>query len=311
MATSCTMEYFSWVPGEDEKFKCRSCKICNGLGCVGQLPGMGGVSSSENFIENCLSWDLFYKKSSVDVQKKIKGIIVRPENIGIAPVTGAVQNIGFLRESDFYQPYFAAACQAGNFICVGDGAPDEKLQLGHKAVCSLNTKAYYFFKPYPDEILKKRIDLVRENAIAVGMDIDAFNIVTMRNQAHLEYKTREQVEAFREYSKLPIMLKGIFSQKDIELCKQVKPDICVVSNHGGRVDTQKGSTMDFLLKNAETLHSCCGQVWVDGGIRTKNNIQSALYLGADKVLIARGFISRLIKGGVKGMVEYSNSLLSN
>lgn len=308
MATKISNELFSWVPSEREQFKCKGCAVCGAKGCIGQLPGMGGVNCSSTFSLNCLAWDDFYNKSSCSVQSQIDSIKVSPDQIAVAPVTGANQNIGFANEKDFYLPYFGAALESGIGICVGDGAPDEKLQFGYEAVCSLNTKAYYFFKPYPDDILQKRISLVKDTAMAIGMDIDAYNIITMRNQVCLEYKTGEQIKAFRESSGLPLMLKGIFSERDVGLCSDTKPDICVVSNHGGRVDTQNMSSLEFLLKNAEALSMSCGEVWVDGGIRTKRHIQTALYLGASKVLIARGFISRLIKGGVKSMVEYAASL---
>lgn len=271
---------------------------------------MGGVNQSKNFLLNCSAWDEFYNNSSKEVKEQIDKIKVFPENIGIAPVTGANQNIGFKNEEDFYLPYFAAAYELNFNICVGDGAPDEKLKFGNDAVSKLKTKAYYFFKPYPDEVLRKRVDLCAENAVAIGMDIDAYNIVTMRNQAHLEKKNENQIKALEEYSGLPVILKGVFSEEDIGLCKKVHPHASIISNHGGRVEVSEGSTFDFLKSNGEILHQYCKEVWVDGGIRTKRHIQVAMYLGADKVLIARGFISKLIKTGVAGAIQYGKTLFS-
>lgn len=275
-------------------FKCHFCSVCRGLACIGQLPGMGGVNQSRNFILNCSAWDTYEVDESIPVL---------PENLGIAPVTGASQNIGFEKESDFYINYFTAAKQAGISICVGDGAPDEKLELGRKAVEDLCQKAYFFLKPYPDEKLLKRIDFVRENAIAVGMDIDAYNIATMRNQAKLERKSKKQIQNLREYAKLPFMLKGIFTEADVEMCREVRPDIIVVSNHGGRVETEEGSTADFLKKYGSQLKDSCGEIWVDGGIRKKRDVQVAKSLGAKKCLVARSWISRLVTGGPLSMEE--------
>lgn len=275
-------------------FKCRFCRECLGLGCKGELPGMGGVNESRNFILNCSAWDDFPADESVPVL---------PQDLGIAPVTGAAQNIGFQREADFYINYFTAAEHAGISLCVGDGAPDEKLELGTKAVESLGSKAYFFLKPYPDEKLVQRIDFVRSHALAVGMDIDAFNIATMRNQAKLERKTKEQIKSLRDYAKLPFMLKGIFTEEDVALCREVKPDIVVVSNHGGRVETEEGSTADFLAKYAVELSDCTGEIWVDGGIRKTRDVQVAKKLGAKKCLVARPWISRLVCGGIPAMEE--------
>lgn len=285
-----------------DSFKCRFCSACLGYGCIGQLPGMGGVNQSRNFILNCASWD----KLPAD-----ESLFVRPEHIGIAPVTGAVQNIGYSEESDFYFPYFKAAKDSGITVCVGDGAPDEKLLLGLKAVQELRTKAYFFFKPYPDERLMERLEWVKNDAAAIGMDIDAYNIVTMRNQAKLERKSASQIESLRRASGLPFMIKGVFTEEDIRLCEEVHPDIIVVSNHGGRVETLEGSTADFLSQNKARLQNCCGELWVDGGIRKTRDIQAALTAGAKKCLIARPFLATLAKSGTKGMQDFAASLFSD
>ena len=261
------------------------------------MPGMGGVDDSRNFILNCADWEKIYHAALRDGSAhKIDRIQVEPAHIGIAPVTGAVQNVGFQNEHDFYLPYFTAAHNCGILVCTGDGAPDDKLALSIEAVRSLGTKAYCFLKPYPDDNLLRRVALVKDHALAIGMDIDAYNIVSMRDQVRLERKTAEQIAWLRGVSNLPLMLKGIFTPDDIALCRAVRPDIAVVSNHGGRVDTSIGSTAEFLKAAAGELHSCCGEVWVDGGIRTKRDIQTALYLGADRVLIGRPFITAVCRG---------------
>lgn len=275
-------------------FKCHFCKVCLGRGCLGQMPGMGGVNNSKNFILNCDGWDKIPADEEIET---------KTENLGLAPVTGAVQNIGFENEEDFYFPYFSAAQKEGISVCVGDGAPDEKLKLGLAAVKKLDIKADFFLKPYSNVRLFERVDWIRENALAVGIDIDAYNIVSMRNQAKLEKKTVAQLKEFREYSKLPLAIKGVFTKEDIELCRELKPEIIVVSNHGGRVETETGSTAEFLQANAKILNSVCDELWVDGGIRKKRDIQVALTLGAKKCLAARPFISVLCEGIENGGME--------
>lgn len=283
----------------DGSFKCRLCKLCNGFGCKNELPGMGGVNQSHNFILNCSEWGNFYKKNAC-LHSKIDSISVSTDDIGIAPVTGAMQNIGFENERDFYLPYFTAAHNQGVSICVGDGAPDEKLLFGIEAVFRLQEKAHYFLKPYPDDILSLRIEKIVDSkgVYSIGMDIDAYNILTMRNQVHLERKSPRQLKDFRKKTNLPLSIKGVFTKVDVELCAEILPDIIVVSNHGGRVQTDEGSTAQFLANYGEVLSSYCKELWVDGGIRTVRDIRVAKHLGAKKVLVARPFIAALIKGGV-------------
>ena len=263
------------------------CKKCDGFGCKGELPGMGGVYESENFIKNVSAWNEFYNNFS-DEQKNEISLISTEGKIGLAPVTGAIQNIGFENEEDFYLPYFETGIAKNYFICSGDGTPDDKLKFSLDAVKKLGIKSYFFLKPYPDEILKNRISLVKDYALGIGVDIDAYNIVTMRNLVHLEKKTSQSLGRLKEYSSLPLLVKGIFTQEDIELCKVLKPDVAVISNH---VETEKGSTCSFLYKNAKILKNYVKELWVDGGLRTQKNIQTALYLGADRVLIARPLIA--------------------
>lgn len=282
------------------EFKCRFCSVCLGYGCKGQLPGMGGVNGSRNFILNCSAWDKIPADTSISV---------RPEHIGIAPVTGAVQNIGYSNEEDFYLPYFTSAKESGIALCVGDGAPDEKLQLGIKAVRELNEKAYFFFKPYPDERIYERLEWTEGLARAIGMDIDAYNIITMRNQAKLERKSARQIAEIRKRAKLPFIIKGVFSEEDVRMCEETLPDVIVVSNHGGRVDTEEGSTAEFLQKNAARLLRCCSELWVDGGIRKPRDVQAALAAGAKKCLIGRPFLAALAKGGVPEMNNVVASFL--
>lgn len=60
-----------------------------------------------------------------------------------------------------------------------------------------------------------------KSAYSIGMDIDAYNIVTMRNQVHLERKTVRKLKDFRKKSTLPLSIKGVFTKADVELCAEV------------------------------------------------------------------------------------------
>ena len=37
-------------------YKCHFCAACEGKGCVGEMPGMGGAFNSANLIENVAGW---------------------------------------------------------------------------------------------------------------------------------------------------------------------------------------------------------------------------------------------------------------
>ena len=271
--------------------KCHRCAVCDGYGCPGMLPGLGGVFEGKNFQLNYEGWrELLEEAVENGAGDKINNIPVEPSIVRCGPVTGAVENIGYVQESDFYLPYLKNAAQSGFGLCVGDGCPDEKLKLGLAAVRELNVPAAFFLKPYPQEKLFERVEWIRPYASHIGIDIDSYNIVTMRNLVNLERKTAEQLKESREYTKLPFVIKGVFTPDDLTLVSLVHPDVVYISNHGGRVETRIGSTAQFLAEHSKELKKYCKEIWVDGGIRTKQDIQTALYYGADQVILARPLI---------------------
>ena len=271
--------------------KCHRCAVCDGYGCPGMLPGLGGVFEGKNFQLNYEGWrELLEEAVQNGAGEEISNISVSPSTLRCDPVTGAVENIGYTNESDFYLPYLQNAVQEGLGLCVGDGCPDEKLKLGIAAVKQLGQKAAFFLKPYPQKKLFERVEWIRPYASHIGIDIDSYNIVTMRNLVNLERKTAEQLKEFREYTKLPFVIKGVFTPDDLTLVSLVRPDVVYISNHGGRVETRIGSTAQFLAEHSKELKKYCKEIWVDGGIRTKQDIQTALYYGADQVILARPLI---------------------
>lgn len=276
-------------------YKCHFCAVCTGRGCIGEMPGMGGPNESRNVIVNVSDWDACAKEKAGLLQNQPVPIPIR-----LAPITGAEENIGYANERQFYVD-MVSACAKGNIpICIGDGTPDYKLQYGIEAVKAAGKKAGVFIKPYPQEVFFERLEWAGEISELCGVDIDSYNIVTMRNLVHLEKKTAGQLLDIKKWlSKrgLPFAIKGIFTKEDLDLVRAVKPDIAFVSNHGGRVDTRTGSTADFLARYAAELKAQCAELWVDGGIRTGEHVKAAALLGADCVLVGRPLITALCKGG--------------
>lgn len=287
--------------------KCYRCAECDGFGCPNMIPGLGGVMDGKNFQLNVQGWaKLFSLAQNHDDDKKILQIQISPEKLRCGPVTGAVENIGYQNEEDFYFPYLSNATKSGFGLCVGDGCPDEKLAFGLKAIQKIECRqksVAFFLKPYPQKKLLERIDLVREHADFIGIDIDSFNIATMRNLVNLEKKTAENLLEIKNHTNKKFVIKGVFTSEDIELVRKVQPDVVYISNHGGRVETRVGSTAEFLYGNAKVLKENCAEIWVDGGIRTKKDIQTALFYGANQVILARPLIRATFDNVYKEFVK--------
>ena len=280
--------------------------MCNGQACRSELPGMGGVRNNENFILNVSDWERIRKENS----EKIDDFLNQPPEfriprIAIAPITGAVENIGYNDERIYYGHIVAASKNVGIGLCIGDGYPDDKLKFGIEAIEGVKSTASVFIKPYSNEKIIERINWSAKIANLIGIDIDSYNILTMRNLVNLEKKTAEHLIEIRDYAhkvlNVPFAIKGIFTDEDLKLVDEVKPDVAYISNHGGRIDTRRGSTAEFLAMHAKEVKNNCGRVWVDGGIRTPLDIATAHALGADRVLIGRPFVTALCKDGERGL----------
>lgn len=277
---------------------------------------MGGVRHNENFRLNCDGWEVCRKQNPQALAAFLEREEWQPK-IRVAPVTGAVENVGFEDEQSFYYSMLFSAHKAGLGLCIGDGTPDIKLQSGIAAVKWIQrdspaTKAAVFIKPYDNGRILERADWAAPIAELIGIDIDSYNIVTMRNLVQLEKKTAAQLKAIKECAHtqlhMPFAIKGVFTEEDVALVREVQPDVAVVSNHGGRIETRTGSTAEFLLQYGSELRSNCGELWVDGGIRTALDVATALSLGAQQVLIGRPVVTALCKGGTKGVAEVARRL---
>jgi len=263
---------------------------------------MGGVYENENFIRNCADWDRYDAAPDAVVP-----------TIRLAPITGAMQNVGYAEEMPFYGELINASILAGIRLSIGDGYPDEKLRFGIAALSAAGKKGAVFIKPYENNRILERMEWAASVAECVGVDIDSYAILTMRNLVNLQQKTPSDLLELKAYASrlgLPFMIKGIFRPEDMELVEAVRPDVAVISNHGGRVATVKGSTAGFLAEHARVLASQAGKVWVDGGIRKRRDLLVASTLGAAEVMVARPFITALLHGGPEGPRNRLREMLS-
>lgn len=297
-----------------ETLKCRFCEVCNGEKCSGELPGMGGVNNSENVKRNFASWQeigLKFEKGELF----IGGRAIQPSknnaqraSVRLAPMTGAVENLGYPEERPWYFDIVETCTRLGVPISVGDGTPDEKLQFGLEALRINNNKGFVCIKPYSNPEIEKRIEWAHGVAEMIGIDIDAYEILTMRNLVNLEKKTASQLRELKNKLAVPFVIKGVFTPDTIELVKELKPDIAIVSNHGGRVPVGTGSTLDFFIQHGAELARYAGELWLDGGIRFPRDLVLAHALGAQTVLIGRPFATAMMKGGVEEIKAMLNRL---
>lgn len=245
---------------------------------------MGGKGLGETFVNNYKSWE------NIDVEAE--GDLPL---LGVAPMTGVDQNMGNpFSEADFHNYIVKGAKEAGILSCIGDGTPDYKLFNGVEALKINGVIGTAFIKPYANRDILDRFEIVKDVTDCVGVDIDSYRIPTMDGLVPLERKSSGQLIELKNSTNKKFAIKGVQSLEDLELIKEVKPDIVVVSNHGGRV-FDNGDGIAYRLKALiPILKKYSKEVWVDGGLRSKSHLKKAKQIGADRVLIGRPFIQATI-----------------
>lgn len=107
---------------------------------------------------------------------------------------------------------------------------------------------------------------------------------------------------------LPVYVKGIVRPDDAVRCLRAGATGVVVSNHGGRQLDGVVATADALPAVAEAIGDD-GELLVDGGIRSGEDVLRALALGAGAVLIGRPALWALAVGGADGVEAHGAALV--
>ena len=99
-----------------------------------------------------------------------------------------------------------------------------------------------------------------------------------------------------------VILKGILDPEDAEKAASAGADAIVVSNHGGRQLDGALSSIRMLPQIAAAVGDRT-EVWMDGGIRSGQDVLKALALGAKGVMIGRAFVYGLGAMGEAGVTR--------
>ncbi|MEI5998154.1 alpha-hydroxy-acid oxidizing protein [Paraburkholderia bengalensis] len=106
-----------------------------------------------------------------------------------------------------------------------------------------------------------------------------------------------------------LVLKGIMSVEDARMAASIGADAIVVSNHGGRQLDGAPSSIEALPAIVEAVGDKI-EVWVDGGIRSGQDVMKALALGAKGTMVGRAFMYALGAMGEAGVTRMLHILQS-
>ena len=99
-----------------------------------------------------------------------------------------------------------------------------------------------------------------------------------------------------------LILKGIMDAEDARLAVESGADAMIVSNHGGRQLDGAPSSIEALPAIAQAVGKMI-EVWMDGGIRSGQDVLKAVALGARGTLIGRSFLYGLGAMGEQGVTK--------
>ena len=100
--------------------------------------------------------------------------------------------------------------------------------------------------------------------------------------------TWDALRRIKDATRMNVLVKGIVTSEDAELCVQYGADGIIVSNHGGRSTETGRAAVDCL---PEVVRAVRGRVpvLVDGGFRRGTDVFKALALGARAICIGRPY----------------------
>ena len=99
-----------------------------------------------------------------------------------------------------------------------------------------------------------------------------------------------------------LIIKGILDVEDARLAANCGADALVVSNHGGRQLDGAPSSISQLAAIAEAVGEQI-EVWLDGGIRSGQDVLKAMALGAKGTMIGRAHLYGLGALGEVGVTK--------
>ncbi|MBK8778897.1 MAG: alpha-hydroxy-acid oxidizing protein [Saprospiraceae bacterium] len=120
-----------------------------------------------------------------------------------------------------------------------------------------------------------------------GLDLGQLGL--FMNQTFSGLMNEEKIKSIRDKWKGKIIMKGVASESDMEMCVRLGLDGVMLSNHGGR-QLDAGQSTIATLKELAPKYKGKIKIMLDSGIRSGPDIARTLAQGADFAFLGRSFM---------------------
>jgi isopentenyl diphosphate isomerase/L-lactate dehydrogenase-like FMN-dependent dehydrogenase/biotin carboxylase len=291
---------------------CSVCRECNGIECAGWYPGIGSRGTGKGFQRSLeylkryvLVPELLASMDNVNTGTTIFGI---PVDLPVlpAPISNIKRNLnGVFGEKEYNSTLLRGAKKAGSIGCVSQQESGENGNIDPvlQPLTDVFGHGIPFFNPHHGE----RVTLLNiERAFKAGAKLCGLTF-EMKDSMGAAFINESWLSDIIESSPLPVLVKGVLTEKNAVQAIKAGAKGIVVSNRGGRI-------LEYLpsgIEKASRVRNAVGEhtlVIVDGGIRSGEDVFKAIALGADIVMIGRPIFIALAGAEEDGVCFYLDGI---
>ena len=297
---------------------CKLCPTCNGVSCPGFSPEGRGtfVRNVKKLQELKISYETVYEGGNgteIDTRVTLFGRKFRAP-IASAPF-GMIGNFNpsthYPDDYEFNKDLIMGTHAVGCFSFTPDTFGPLSYTDPLRAIRDCGFPAIPTIKSWEKQEVQDKIRMADEAGVfAIAHDIDCIGLgnKSVNGGRDTFPRSAAQLKELFSITKTPYILKGINSVKSALAAVDSGASGIVVSNHGGNCTPEALATSETLPLIRDAVGNRL-TIFVDGGVRTGQDVFKLLALGADIVIVGRPFIHYAEGGGAKGVAMYAQKLV--
>ncbi len=292
---------------------CKVCKVCNGEACRGTIPGPGGKATGDGFVRSYKKFqeikvhmDTIYEEGPIDTSCTLFGHTFKYP-VFAAPIMGTNVQYG---EKYYYHDYNRAVlngCKDAGTLAFTFFDPNDQKALDE--IVEIGGLGIPTVKPWPVDVMMRQFKEAEDKGIiAVATDVDGAGLALVQGGANpVGPKSAKQLEYLISSVKIPVLIKGVMTAAGAKKALDAGAYGIVVSTHGGRVQDQTPAPIEMLEEISNAVKGKV-KIFIDGAVRTGNDVFKCIAMGADAVLIGRPYVLSVYGADKDGAAFYTNMI---